>query len=247
MTVITLSRQLGSYGEEIAAQVAGFLGLRLIDAEVIHAAAVQAGVPQLALAELENEGRGGPVNRVLKALRTMPSTAPFGAAPGDEATEGYSDLPSLTHPFAGLFSTTAPPISAALDLHVKMVGRVIRGLAREGNVLIVGRGGQILLKNQPGTLHVQVVAPLACRVRAVMERSKLDKRAAQNRVKASDRARADYVRRYHDADWLDPTLYHLVVNTGRVSIQTSVDLIVATQRALQPAGTDAREEQQDAN
>ena len=65
-----------------------------------------------------------------------------------------------------------------------------------------------------------------------MDRQGLDKRAAQNRVRASDRARFDYVRRYHDADWLDPTLYHLVINTGRVPVQTAVDLIIAAQQAL---------------
>jgi hypothetical protein len=51
-------------------------------------------------------------------------------------------------------------------------------------------------------------------------------------VRASDRGRADYLRRYHGVDWLDPTLYHLVINTGWVSVATAVDLIVAAQQAL---------------
>jgi cytidylate kinase len=59
----------------------------------------------------------------------------------------------------------------------------------------------------------------------------LDRRAAQSRVRASDRARFDYLRRYHDADWLDPTLYHLVLNTGRMSIAAAADLIIAAQQA----------------
>jgi len=227
MTIITLSRQLGSYGEEVAAQVAQTLRLRLIDAETIHQASQRAGVPQMALAELEHEKEHSLADRVLTALRTMPSLSPTGETGG-----AYPDLAGLTIPFAGLFSPTVPPISASLEGYVRMVGLVIRGLAREGNVLIVGRGGQVLLRKQPNALHVQIVAPLAHRIETVMTGEGLNKRAAQNRVRASDRARFDYVRRYHDADWLDPTLYHLVINTGRVPVATAVDLIIAAQRAM---------------
>jgi cytidylate kinase len=253
MTVITISRQLGSRGEEIAKQVAEALDLRLIDAETIHRAARQAGVPQMALAELRHEGEHGLANQVLKALRTRPSLQnpyatslqPPGVGDGSplaaevlsssstpETEAGYSPRPSLSLPFTGLFSPTVPPISASLEEYVRMVGLVIRGLAREGNVLIIGRGGQALLRSHRDALHVQIVAPLKTRIRVVMAREGLNQRAAQNRVRASDRARFDYVRRYHDADWLDSTLYHLVINTGRVPVATAVDLIVAAKRAM---------------
>lgn len=231
MTVITLSRQVGSHGEAIATKVAQTLGLRLIDAQTINQAAQKAGVPQIALAEFEHGRERSLTNQVLNALRTMPSLSPV-----SETSTTYSEMSSLRWPFTGLFSTTVPPISASLEGYVRMVGLVIRGLAREGNVLIVGRGGQILLKDHPGALHVQAVAPLAYRTRVLMDRLDVDRRTAQNRIRASDRARFDYVRRYHDADWRDPTLYHLTINTERVSITTAVDLIIAAQKAtVQPA------------
>jgi len=231
MTVITISRQLGSHGEEIATQVAQALALRLIDVETIDQAAEKAGVPPVALAELEHEGERSLANQVLKALRIMPSLrGPASASEGDGAVQGSS---TMTLPFAGLFSPTVPPISASLESYVRMVGLVVRGLAREGNVLILGRGGQVLLKNHPGTLHIQIVAPLAHRVEVIRARHTLSAREAQSRLRASDRARADYLRRYHDADWLDPTLYHLVINTGRVSVPTAVDLIISTRRAME--------------
>lgn len=227
MTVITLSRQLGSQGEDIAAQVAQALGLRLVDAGTINRAAERAGVPQIALAELENEGQRGLANQVLKALRAMPSLSP-----ASELGVTHADLSGLTLPFVGLFSPLVPPLSASLEGYVRMVDLVIRGLAQEGDVLIVGRGGQVLLGKHPHTLHVQIVAPLDYRIKVVMERHGLDRRAAQNRVRASDRARFDYVRRYHDAEWLDPTLYHLTINTGRVPVAEAADLIIAAQQAV---------------
>ncbi|MEJ2211316.1 MAG: cytidylate kinase-like family protein [Anaerolineae bacterium] len=230
MTVITLSRQLGSHGEEIATQVAQALGLRLIDAEAINRAAQKAGVPQIALAEMEHGRERSLTNRVLNALQAMPSLSPV-----SDVGSVYPDLSGMTIPFAGLFSTTVPPLSAWLDGYVRMVGLVVRGLAREGNVLLVGRGSQVLLRDYPRVLHIQVVAPPAYRLDVVMKRHELNKRDAQNRIRASDRARFDYVRRYHDADWLDPTLYHLVINTGWMPLPIAVDLIIETQRVLEQA------------
>jgi cytidylate kinase len=235
MTVITISRQLGSHGEEIASQVAQALDLRLIDAETINSAALKAGVPQIALAELEREGERGLVNQVLAALRTMPKLHGPSSPTGSPIREGdttYRNHPSLTIPFTGLFSPTVPPISASLEGYVRMVGLVIQGLAREGNVLIVGRGGQVLLSQHPQALHVQIVAPFAHRVAVVEERLGLSKRSAQHRVRASDRARFDYVRRYHDADWMAPSMYHLVLNTGWMSTAVAADLIIAAQQAI---------------
>lgn len=234
MTVISLSRQLGGCGEEIAAGVAQKLGLRLVDVATINQAAERAGVPQVALAELGHEGERGLANRVLTALQTMPrlrSAAFMSVDQSSEARMARSDLSGVTIPFSGLFSPAVPPLSASLESYVHMVGLVIRGLASEGNVLIVGRGGQALLKNHPTALHVQVVAPQVFRVRVVVDRLGLDMKAAQTRVRASDRARFDYLRRYHDVGWLDSTLYHLVINTGRVSLDVAMDLIVAASHA----------------
>lgn len=236
MRVITVSRQLGSHGGEIAAGVAQALGLRLIDVETINRAAQQAGVPEIALAEMEQEGARGLANQVLKAMRAMPGLNGL-SAPAAAAVEPSG----LTIPFAGLFSPTVRPLSASLDSFVRMVDLVIRGLAREGNVLIAGRGGQVLLRKLPGVLHVQTVAPRAYRVEVVAAQYQLDKRAAQRKLRASDRARADYLRRYHGVGWLDPTLYHLVINTGRVSVATAIQLIIAAHEAMTSAAEGSKD------
>jgi hypothetical protein len=233
MAVITLSRQLGSHGEEIATRVAEELGLRLVDAETINRAAQKAGVPQIALAELESESQRSLTNRMLNALRAMPGLLPL-----SETSTAFSELPGMTLPFTGLFSPTVPPLSTWLDGYVRMVGLVVQGLARQGNVLILGRGGQVLLRNDPGILHVQIVAPLSHRIAVVMRRQNLNKRDAQNRIRTSDRARFDYIRRYHDADWLDATLYHLTINTGCVPVPVAADLVIAAQKALSEPRTE---------
>jgi cytidylate kinase len=236
MTIITISRQLGSHGGEIAARVARELGLRLIDAETINRAAEKAGVPRIALAELETGGERSLASQVLKAMRAMPLLPSAGSKPVPPGTlvDAASPRTSTTmFPLGGLFSPTVPPISASLEGYVRMVGLVIRGLAREGNVLILGRGGQVLLKNHPEALHIQTVAPFAYRVNEVVSQYGLSVRQAQHRVRASDRARSDYLRRYHDVDWLDPTLYHLVVNTAGLPMEAVVKLLMDAQQAVQ--------------
>jgi cytidylate kinase len=224
MTVITLSRQMGSLGDEIAVEVAQRLGLRLVDQEVINRAALESGVPRVALEELGYEGQRNVAQQVLKAMRAMPLIPTASHADREDA--------SLPLPFGGLLSPTAPPISASIEQYVHMVGLVVRNLAREGEVLIAGRGGQILLAKEPKTLHLQIVAPEPIRREWVMARFKINYREASLRVRASDRARADYIRRYHNADWLDPCLYHLVINTGQIPVAVASEMIVGLHNAL---------------
>jgi cytidylate kinase len=226
MTIVTFSRQLGSGGNEIAAGVAEALGLRFIDREIINRAAHEAGVPKIALQEMEYEGQRTLVEQVLDILRQMPPLPnPLETAQREAAT------PLSVH-FGGIFSPTVRPMSIAMGDYVRIVGMVIRDLAREGRVIIVGRGSQVLLKDHPAALHIQIVAPFWHRVKAIMEREGLERRATVSRVRISDRARADYLRRYHNVRWLDPHLYDLVINTDKVPVEVAVGLIVEASRAL---------------
>ena len=55
-------------------------------------------------------------------------------------------------------------------------------------------------------------------------------------VRVSDQSRADYLARYHNARWLDPLLYHLVVNTGEMRVEAAVSLIVHAAQAIGSGG-----------
>jgi len=227
MAIVTISRQLGSGGNEIAAGVAEALGLRFIDREMIKRAAQEAGVPKVALQEMEYEGQRTLVERALDILRQMPPI------PNPPETARREATTSLSVHFGGIFSPTVRPMSIAMDDYVRIVGMIIRDLAREGGVIIVGRGSQVLLKDHPAALHVQIIAPFWHRVKAVMECEGAERRAAVSRVRTSDRARVDYLRRYHNVNWLDPRLYDLIINTVKLPVKVAVELIVEASRALQ--------------
>jgi len=222
MAIVSLSRQLGAGGSEIAAGVAKALGLRIVDREAIDQAAMEAGVPEIALQELGYEGRRGLVQRILDALKASP------AIPSVVEMQRRDAGTSLPMP-RGIFTPARPLLSAAMEEYVRMVGMVIQDMAAEGNVLIMGRASQVILRDHLEALHVQIVAPLARRVEKRMRIEGLTQRDATERILASDQARADFLRRYYGVNWLDPQLYDLVINTGRTSIQTAVQLVVLSQ------------------
>jgi len=223
MAIVTLSRQLGADGHEVATGVAKTLGLRIIDREAIDQAALEAGVPELALHELGYEGRRGLMQRILNALKTSP------AIPSMIEIQRRESAAPLTVPSRGIFTPAVPLLSAAMEDYVRIVGMVILNIAKEGNVLIIGRASQVLLKDDPEALHIKIIAPLSLRVEKCMRLERLTQREATRRVLASDRAQVEYLRRYYGVNWLDPHLYDIVINTGRTSIQTAVQLAVLAQ------------------
>lgn len=227
MSVITVSRQIGSHGDEIAAKVARILGFRFIDREIIHRAAEDAGVPKIALEEIAYEGQRNIVERILQAMNAMPSV------PDTPETWRREGTRFGRQPFGGIFSPAVPPFAVTLKDYVRMVEMVIRNLADKGEVVLVGRGGQVILRNMSWALHAQIIAPFQDRVATLVEREGVGEREASRRVRASDQARRDYLRRYHQVDWLNPTLYDLVINTARISPTLAAELIVSTYRELQ--------------
>ena len=103
-------------------------------------------------------------------------------------------------------------------------------LARDGRVVIAGRGAPLLLKEVAHALKVRIVAPLEVRVERMMAREGLDHRSATLRIKGHDKeqaARFDYL---FGVDWTQPEHYDLVVNTGRGSLDTAAELIVQAAR-----------------
>jgi cytidylate kinase len=99
----------------------------------------------------------------------------------------------------------------------------------------VGRGGQMILRGRPGVLHVQVIAKFENRVYNVIEREGVKWREAAHRVRQADEQRAGYMRRFYNVDWLDSSLYDLVINTDQIPSDVAVDLLVTAAQAVEAA------------
>lgn len=119
-----------------------------------------------------------------------------------------------------------PPLWLTDAQLVRMTRAIIEEVAKEGRAIIVGRGGNHILANQPGVLHVFLFAPLAVRVQRVMDTEGLTRAAAEQRIAGMDRLRADYVHTFYHADWRDPSHYHLLIDSGVWGEEGAADMIV---------------------
>jgi len=114
---------------------------------------------------------------------------------------------------------------------------IILDLARKGNVVIYGRGGQDLLKDCKNILRLRFIADFEERVERFAEREWIDPDMARSLIRRSDHQRGGFIHFYFDRDWKDPNYYDLVFNTSRLSEPTIVDCIIAT--AKEPSIKDA--------
>jgi len=103
--------------------------------------------------------------------------------------------------------------------------QTIRRLAMMGNVILVGRGSNIIAAHMPHVFHVRLVAPLKDRVRQVEQYYHLKPAEAAQRVRDMDEAKSRYVRRYFRADVADPLNYHLTINTAYTGFQKAAQTI----------------------
>ncbi len=108
---------------------------------------------------------------------------------------------------------------------VPQVSETILQLAELGNVVIVGRGGNIITAKLDHVFHVRLVGSLERRVERIMEHEHLGRKAALAFVQSEDRGRKRYLRKHFHADIDDPLLYHLIINTDRFSEAEVVRMI----------------------
>jgi cytidylate kinase len=96
---------------------------------------------------------------------------------------------------------------------MKMTERVVQNVAKTGNSVIVGRGSQHFLRNRPDTLRLFLYAPREAKVRRVIARGKSENEA-QELVDSVDRERSDFIQKYFKVEWPDRAMYHAMVNTA---------------------------------
>ncbi len=204
MRAITISREYGSGGGEIATRLAQRLGWQLIDHEVVVRVARQLGISESEVAARDERGQGL-AERILESMRHV-------------------------DPSAISLAGSTPPILDNSD-YVAAFESVVRGAAATGHVVIVGRGAQAILRERRDVLHVRVVAPLARRIAYVAEREGLDFTSAQQRILKKDRDRQQYVQGTYRVRADDLNLYDIVLNTNILDLDSCVALgILALER-----------------
>jgi CMP/dCMP kinase len=217
MTVITISRQFGSGGDEIAERLCKILGYQQFDKQLIVQSAAEAGISEKEVYDYSEES-----HKVRSFLdRLFSRTAVMNVGPG------WSDTGDVLLPQQELLNE---------EVMQALVQKAVRSAYKIGDMIILGRGSQILLQTEPGTLHVRIEAPLEDRIQTVKEWLKAEnqaftadveiRRKAQDLITARDAASQDYIKRFYQANWANPTLYHVVLNTGKLSLERATQIIV---------------------
>ena len=91
----------------------------------------------------------------------------------------------------------------------------------------------MILRGHPRVLHAHVIARFETRVFNIIQREGVKWREAAHRVRLSDEQRSGYMRRFYNADWLDSSLYDLVINTDHIAEDVAADMIVQAAGAVE--------------
>jgi len=211
--IITISRQMGAGGGDVARRVAEELGWRVVDNELIDQIAARAGLTPEEVAEKE-ESAPGFLERLLRFLsKAAPEILKAPADPVPELEEARL---------------------------VRITEDVVEDVAAEGRVVLVGRAAPAVLSREREALHVKIVALKPLRVEAVARRLTLSRAEAETAVSQSDANRKRYHRQYYRRDWDDAANYHMVLNTGALGVDGAVAIIVGRAKGLWPAETKER-------
>jgi Cytidylate kinase-like family len=184
VNIITIEREYGCGGGDIAQLVANRLGWKLWDQRLTEEIARLAHCPK-AVVEAREERNDPLYYRLFKSF--------------------------LRGSYEG--SINAPKLNLVdSETILKTTRRVVEHAAEKGNCVIVGRGSQQFLKNRPNTLRIFLYAPREDKVRRLLGRGKSEK-DAEELVDTVDRERADFIQKYFNSEWPDRPIYHGMLNT----------------------------------
>jgi cytidylate kinase len=224
--VITVSGALGSGAREVAHDVARELRLDYVDQEILVEAAHLLGV-SVETVERQDERRRSFAERLGSLMRTLMERS---AAATDPMSGAGLDV-VLSHTYG---QAAELPSGDEGDLnerkYLETLTTVIKGIAARGNVVILGRGSQAILREEPTAFHVNIYAPRQQRIDALVAREGMDPDEAKRRIKVSDAGRAAFHERFFKVDAASPALYDLTINTGRLSTEAAARIVAAAVR-----------------
>jgi cytidylate kinase len=205
---VCISQSNGSGGPQVGRLVAERLGYRCADEEIILMAAEREGIAPAQLAEIERR-------QTLMAWLTE-------TLEHRERIEAFAH--AALHPEEG---GERPSLASSGDLRAA-IRDAIKQTAEQGNVVIVSHAASIALATTaPPPLRVFVTASAEKRAERIASEDNVSAQRARAVVQQTDRARADYLRRFYSIRHEEPTHYDLVVNTDIFGCEQAADVIVA--------------------
>ena len=227
MPVVTMSGNIASGAREVGEAAARALGIDFVDQQLLVEAARRCGVPVGAMAQRDERCEGFR-ERLASLLRSFLERS---VASGADPLTGAIGLEALlSRTYAEMAAEHEEP-ELTDALYMKTMTVIIQELGARGDIVILGRGSQMILKDLPGAVHVLCTAPQKFRAHRLAERDGLGIEEAARQVADKDRAQAAYYRKFWKVEFEDPRLYDLTVDTSRLSYEIAADLVAAAARA----------------
>lgn len=196
--IITISRQMGSGGSYVGQKLAKKLKIHYADREIIRKAAETLSVPE-------------------EDLESM-----------DEKSQTWWDYIQLSSRYAT--EIYIPPVQkfAPTDLELfKAECEIIKQIAKETSAVIIGRCGFCVLDGHPNLIKIFLHGEKDFRVKRIMDLYSVSIKTAEKMVEDSDRKRGLYIKKFSKKDWMNIDNYHLSVDTSKIGIDSSLELISA--------------------
>jgi cytidylate kinase len=196
MAVITISKEFGTEIEKVASQVAKKLGYEYIGEQLIAEIA-----KELHVSESEAEMfRKTSQSRILRFV------------------DRYT---------CSLVQKVVDREHGCLDdkNYYETTKKLVLNVYDAGNAIILGWGGQCILRGKPNTLHVRLVKEEETKIREVMKNRNLEHKAAKAFIEREESDLKAYIKHYFNEDWNSAHLYDLIIDMGKTSVEQAVDLI----------------------
>ena len=198
MPIVTISRQYGSGGSEVAERVARALGWQLYDNAVVDEVASRLGMTSAEVSAREER---------LPSLAERLASAISLSAPEVMPTVG---------------DVAVPPSEERI---VAVTQRVMEEAVASGPAVIVGRGAQCMLAMRGDALHVFCYAPLQALIAYDVTNRGARPDDARKHVIEMNARREEYVTRHWKRDWRDLSNYHVCVNTAWLGLDGAAELV----------------------
>ncbi len=197
MSVITISRQFGAGGRTLGEMISKQLDYTFVDNEIIQLVAKKAKVSTNWVESIEKEAGG----KLLKFMSGLVRKSFIDRILDDE--RGYIDE----------------------EIYVDLLHQIITQIADEGSAVILGRGGQYILRDRKDVFHILLIADIADRIRFMETHYNLSPSQALQSVNREDRRRVNLYRKFGKENYDQPNLYHMVLNMSRLNLEQACDLV----------------------
>jgi cytidylate kinase len=195
--LITVSREFGAGGSDLAHELGARLQWPVLDHDIVHRVAERLRL---------NDGTVEPFDEHPPSLLARIATV-------------------LIVPLPGMYSFPTPNEVPTHDAIADATRRVIEDAAKSLPLIVVGHGAQCIFEDRTDTLSVRLVAPLHLRLSRVAARQKIGHPIAAELVRRADEDRQAYIQRYFHRDWRSELLYDLQINTGTIGISEVAGMV----------------------